>query len=186
MYSRRQELLGFLAPHPATLRGSTTPNDPSRLAIVGGDGTAPRMTTLKAWSLIYAGRHIVYLSRNLRTGPARPAPFASTLLARQPGFSLHAATRREANQRDKLEKLCRYITRPAIANERLSMNECGQVIHRFKQPFRDGSTQVVLDPLDFIARHADGTLSGWHGPRLLARYAAGGEPLADGELTAVA
>ena len=84
----------------------------------------------------------------LRTVPARLEPFASTLLARQPGFSLHAATRCEANQRDKLEKLCRYITRPAIANERLSMNEREPVIDRFKQPFRDGTTQVVLDPLE--------------------------------------
>ena len=63
----------------------------------------------------------------LRTVPAQPEPFASTLLAEQPGFSLHAATCCEANQRDKLEKLCRYITRPAIANERLSTNERGQV-----------------------------------------------------------
>ena len=71
-----------------------------------------------------------------RTVPAQPEPFASTLPARQPGFSLHAATCREANQRDRLEKLCRYITRPAIANERLSLNDRGQVIYRFKQPFR--------------------------------------------------
>jgi hypothetical protein len=76
------------------------------------------------------------------------------LLAKQPGFSLHAATCCEANQRDKLEKLCRYITRPAIANERLSTNERGQIVYKFKQPFRDGTTHVVLDPLDFIARLA--------------------------------
>ncbi len=90
----------------------------------------------------------------LRTVPARPEAFASTLLAKQPGFSLHASTRCEPNQRDKLEKLCRYITRPAIANERLSTNERGQVIYKFKQPFRDGATHVVLDPLDFVARLA--------------------------------
>jgi hypothetical protein len=65
-----------------------------------------------------------------------------------------AATCIEAHQRDKLEKLCRYITRPAIANERLSINDRGQVIYRFKQPFRDGSTHVVFEPLDFIARLA--------------------------------
>ena len=35
------------------------------------------------------------------------------------------------------------------------MNEHGQVIYRFKQPFRDGTTQVVLDPLDCIARIED-------------------------------
>ena len=90
----------------------------------------------------------------LRTVPVQPEPFPSTLPARQPGFSLHAATVCEAAQRDKLEKLCRHIARPAIANERLSTNDRGQVIYRFKQPFRDGSTHVVLDPLDFIARLA--------------------------------
>lgn len=90
----------------------------------------------------------------LRTVPAQPEPFASTLLAKQPGFSLHAATCCEASQRDKLEKLCRYITRPAIASERLSTNERGQIVYKFKQPFRDGTTHVVLDPLDFIARLA--------------------------------
>ena len=89
-----------------------------------------------------------------RTVPVQPEPFPSTLLAGQPGFSLHAATVCEAAQRDKLEKLCRHIARPAIANERLSTNDRGQVIYRFKQPFRDGSTHVVLDPLDFIARPA--------------------------------
>lgn len=90
----------------------------------------------------------------LRTVPAQPEQLASALLATQPGFSLHAATCCEASQRDKLEKLCRYITRPAIASERLSTSERGQVIYKFKQPFRDGTTHVVLDPLDFIARLA--------------------------------
>ena len=89
----------------------------------------------------------------LRTVPIQPEPFPSALLARLSGFSLHAATVCEAAQRDKLEKLCRHIARPAIANERLSTNDRGQVIYRFKQPFRDGSTHVVLDPL-FIARLA--------------------------------
>ena len=28
------------------------------------------------------------------------------------------------------------------------------MIYKFKQPFRDGSTHVVLDPLDLIARLA--------------------------------
>ena len=46
------------------------------------------------------------------------------------------------------------ITRPAIANERLSTNERGLVTYKFKQPFRDGTTHVVLDPPDFIARLA--------------------------------
>jgi len=37
-------------------------------------------------------------------------------------ISLHAAVRWGADQRQQLEHLCRYITRPAIANERLKRN----------------------------------------------------------------
>ena len=36
------------------------------------------------------------------------------------GFSLHAWVRCAMNQRKELEHLCCYITRPAIANERLA------------------------------------------------------------------
>lgn len=72
-------------------------------------------------------------------------------LARVGGFSLHAATVCQAHQRSRLERLCRYITRPPIATERLSVDGGGRVVYRYKQPFRDGSTHVVLEPLDFIA-----------------------------------
>jgi len=47
-----------------------------------------------------------------------------------------------------------FIARPAIANERLSTNERGQIVYKFKQPFRDGTTHVILEPLDLIARLA--------------------------------
>ena len=40
----------------------------------------------------------------MRTVTVQPEPFPSTLLARQPGFSLHAATVCEAAQHNKLEK----------------------------------------------------------------------------------
>jgi hypothetical protein len=76
------------------------------------------------------------------------------LLARMEGFSLHVATVCEAYQRGRLERLCRYITRPPIATKRLSVDARGRVVYQYKQPFRDGSTHVVLEPLDFIARLA--------------------------------
>jgi hypothetical protein len=41
------------------------------------------------------------------------------------GFSLHAGVRCAADQRQALEHLCRYVTRPAIANERLNVNRAG-------------------------------------------------------------
>jgi hypothetical protein len=70
------------------------------------------------------------------------------------GFSLHAQTRCAINQRHKLEQLCRYITRPAIANERLSVTETGQVVLKLKTPYRDGTTQIVMEPLEFMQRLA--------------------------------
>ena len=44
--------------------------------------------------------------------------------------------------------------RTAVSNERPSVNDRGQVVYRLKHPFRDGTTDVVLDPMNFIARLA--------------------------------
>jgi len=41
-------------------------------------------------------------------------------LAKAGGFSLHCGVAAAAHQRDRRERLCRYIARPAIANERLA------------------------------------------------------------------
>ena len=42
--------------------------------------------------------------------------------------------------------------RPPIATKRLSVDGLGRVVYRYKQPFRDGSMHVILEPLDFVAR----------------------------------
>ena len=74
---------------------------------------------------------------------------------RQPASGPDAAgTCYRARDRDSLERLCRYIARPAVSNERLSVNDRGQVVYRLKPPFGDGTTHVVLDPIDSIARLA--------------------------------
>lgn len=39
------------------------------------------------------------------------------------GFSLHAVARCAADECQRLEQLCRYITRPVLANERVSLLE---------------------------------------------------------------
>jgi len=70
------------------------------------------------------------------------------------GFSLHAAVAARGNERDKLERLCRYITRPAIAERRLSLTHQGKVRYELKTPYRDGTTHVIFEPVDFIAKLA--------------------------------
>lgn len=60
------------------------------------------------------------------------------------GFSLHAGVATKANERDKLERLCRYITRPPVSTERLSMTRNGQVRYELKTPWRNGTTHVIF------------------------------------------
>jgi len=70
------------------------------------------------------------------------------------GFSLHAGVAASADERQKLERLCRYISRPAVSEKRLSLTPNGNVRYQLKTPYRDGTTHVIFEPLDFIARLA--------------------------------
>jgi len=59
-----------------------------------------------------------------------------------------------AEDRQALEQLCRYITRPALAKERVQTNAAGQVVHKLKTAWRDGTTHLVMSPLEFMQRLA--------------------------------
>ena len=67
---------------------------------------------------------------------------------------MHAAARCAADERQRLEQLCRYITRPALANERVQINSAGRVVLRLKTPWLDGTTHIVMSPLEFMQRLA--------------------------------
>ncbi len=84
----------------------------------------------------------------------RETDFKQTLCADIDGFSLHAAVRCGADDRQALEQLCRYVTRPALANERVQTNAAEQVVLKLKTPWRDGTTHLVMSPLDFMQRWA--------------------------------
>jgi len=78
-------------------------------------------------------------------------PLAATV-GKVAGFSLHAGVAARAHERDKLERLCRYIARPAVSTKRLSLTRNGQVRYELKTPYNDGTTHVIFEPLDFISR----------------------------------
>jgi hypothetical protein len=63
----------------------------------------------------------------LQNLPSQARPSSQELRVNAHGFSLHAAVRWRADQRKELEHLCRYITRPAIANERLKRNRANHI-----------------------------------------------------------
>ena len=75
-------------------------------------------------------------------------------VANHAGFSLHAGVMAEAHQRDKLERLCRYISRPAVSEKRLALTANGQIRYELKTPYRNGTTHVIFEPLDFMAKLA--------------------------------
>ncbi len=60
----------------------------------------------------------------------------------------------QAHQCRKRERLCRYIARPAVSTERMVLTNQGNIRYTLKTPYRDGTTHIVLDPLDFMARLA--------------------------------
>ena len=84
----------------------------------------------------------------------RDTDFKQSLCADIDGFSLHAAVRCGAGDRQALEQLCRYITRPALANERVQTNAAGQVVLKLKTSWRDGTTHLLMSPLEFMQRLA--------------------------------
>jgi hypothetical protein len=89
----------------------------------------------------------------LQTLPAWDDSFGDEI-GKVAGFSLHAGVMARADERQKLERLCRYISRPAVSEKRLSLTPNGNVRYRLKTPYRDGTTHVIFEPHDFIARLA--------------------------------
>ncbi|MCP4106899.1 MAG: IS91 family transposase, partial [Desulfobacteraceae bacterium] len=70
---------------------------------------------------------------------AAPGPQSlPPLTSNEQGYSLHAATHIPANDRALRERLCRYISRPPLAQGRLSLTDEGQVLWKLRSPWRDG------------------------------------------------
>lgn len=76
------------------------------------------------------------------------------LCATSVGFSLHAAVYCAPWEREKLEKLCRYIARPAVAEERLQMGPSGDIVLRLKTRYSDGTSHLLFSGLEFVEKLA--------------------------------
>ena len=76
------------------------------------------------------------------------------LQAQVGGFSLHAGVYCAPNERKKLEQLCRYIARPAVAEERLSLLANDNILLKLKKPYSDGTSHLIFSPLEFIEKLA--------------------------------
>jgi hypothetical protein len=70
------------------------------------------------------------------------------------GLSLHANVAVPARDRQRLERLCRYVGRPPVATERLSRLDDGRLLYRLKHRWRDGTTHVVFEPPELVEKLA--------------------------------
>ena len=68
------------------------------------------------------------------------------------GFNLHAGVATREEDRQGLERLCRYIARPPIVGERLELRAEGTVRYHFRRPWRNGRSYVDYSPLELIER----------------------------------
>jgi hypothetical protein len=59
-----------------------------------------------------------------------------------------------AHAREQLEQLCRYLLRPPVAQDRLRLTEDGRIGLELKSAWSDGTSHLVLEPLDLLARLA--------------------------------
>jgi Putative transposase len=120
---------------------------------------APLQAASSTWRIAQgprAGRKVLTLVGGVVGCGERSEPHRSrdVLCANAQGFSLHAGVHCAAEDRKGIEQLARYITRPAISNERLSENREGNVVLKLKTPWRNGTTHIVLTPMEFMQRLA--------------------------------
>lgn len=92
-----------------------------------------------------AGRKVLTLKG---ATPRESVPWQA-LRAEIDGFSLLAAVRCAADERRWLGQLCRYITRPALANGRVQCNAAEQVVLQLKAQRHDDTTHLLMRPLEF-------------------------------------
>jgi hypothetical protein len=70
------------------------------------------------------------------------------------GFDLHANVAVPAADRARLEALCRYLLRPAVAQDRLRRLADGRVVLTLKSAWADGTRQLLFEPLTLLEKLA--------------------------------
>jgi hypothetical protein len=91
----------------------------------------------------------------LRVGADPDAPWVQRhipLHAHEGGFDLHAAVHVAAGDRPRLARLCRYLVRPPLGQQRLQRMRDGRIAVTLQRPWADGTTHLVFTPSEFLER----------------------------------
>ena len=86
-------------------------------------------------------------------GGRRTASEPETPHARWEGFDLHAGVAVPGHPA-RLERLCRYVLRPPVTGDRLSVDADGRVVLQVRHPWADGTTHLRFEPTAFLERLA--------------------------------
>jgi len=70
------------------------------------------------------------------------------------GFDLHAGARAAASDRKARERLCKYLLRPPLSNDRLTRGADGQYRIALKRIWDDGTAAIVVTGQELLARLA--------------------------------
>ena len=114
-----------------------------------------------------AGHDVGRLGGELAALPDSMPPPASCVRAE--GYSLHAGVRVAAGDRPRLEKLCRYVARPALALDRLQERADGRFAYRLRHAWSDGTETLIFEPGTLIEKlvalvpRPNGHLTRFHG-----------------------
>jgi hypothetical protein len=96
-------------------------------------------------------------ARVRRLGPEPALGHATSRGPRQAqleGFDLHANVWVPRNDRARLEHLCRYLLRPALAQHRLRLRADGRVLLELKAAWRDGTSHLLFEPVELLEKLA--------------------------------
>jgi len=74
--------------------------------------------------------------------------------ARLHGFDLHASKAVRAGDKERLERLLRYLLRPPVAKNRLKLLDDGKVLLELKTKWNDGTTHMLFEPVEFLEKLA--------------------------------
>lgn len=132
-------------------RGLLDPEAPDPLA-----QDQPLLAALTAASIqgrVATGPRAGQRLRRRLTDPAEGQRTAPLCYAAR-GFSLHAATRVAATDRERLEHLCRYVLRPPLSAARLRWLDPQTLAFSLKTPWDEGTTALVVSPHELLERLA--------------------------------
>jgi len=90
-----------------------------------------------------------------RRNPDAPwLPSSAPRHAHVAGFDLHANVAVPAADRARLEQLCRYLLRPAVAQDRLRLLGDGRILLTLKTAWSDGTRHLIFEPIQLLEKLA--------------------------------